>query len=113
MTGAGEHITFAALTAIHYSHRLAAYALLAVLGVLAWRLRGGPLHWASRAVAALALWQFATGLSNVILDWPLVAAVAHTGGAAGLVVVLTWALRESRATETHAAKVVHGREVSV
>lgn len=112
MTGAGEHITFAALTAIHYTHRLMAYVLLVVLGVLAWRLRGGALHWASRAVAALALWQFATGLSNVVLDWPLVAAVAHTGGAAGLVVVITWALRESRATEAQAAKVVHGREVS-
>ena len=42
------------------------------------------------------LWQFATGLSNVVLDWPLVAAVAHTGGAAALVVVLTWALGASR-----------------
>ncbi|HEX2545511.1 MAG TPA: COX15/CtaA family protein, partial [Ramlibacter sp.] len=94
-TGAGEIVTFAALTAIHYVHRLMAYALLVVLGVLAWRLRGGPLHWASRAVALLALWQFASGLSNVVLGWPLVAAVAHTGGAAGLVVALTWALRES------------------
>jgi heme a synthase len=96
-TGAGEHIAFAALTAIHYTHRLAAYALLVVLGVLAWRLRGGPLQAMSRVLAALALWQFASGLSNVVLGWPLVAAVAHTGGAAGLVVALTWALRESRA----------------
>jgi cytochrome c oxidase assembly protein subunit 15 len=112
MTAAGEHITFAALTAIHYTHRLVAYALLAVLGVLAWRLRSGPLQWASRAVAALALWQFATGLSNVVLDWPLVAAVAHTGGAAGLVVVLTWALRESRAAPVQAMHAVNAREVS-
>jgi cytochrome c oxidase assembly protein subunit 15 len=111
MTGAGEHVTFAALTAIHYTHRLVAYALFVVLGVLAWRLRGGPLHWASRAVATLALWQFATGLSNVLLGWPLVAAVSHTGGAAALVVAMTWALRESRAASTHAVA-VHGREVS-
>ena len=34
-TGAGDHIAFAALTAIHYAHRLAAYlVLLVVLGML-------------------------------------------------------------------------------
>ena len=65
----------------------------------AWRLRAGPLHAASRWIAALALWQFATGLSNVVLGWPMVAAVAHTGGAAALVIVLTWALCESRVAE--------------
>ncbi len=96
-TGSGEIIHFAALTAIHYVHRLMACLVLAVLALTAWKLRQGPLHNASRALAALALWQFATGLSNVVLGWPLVAAVAHTGGAAGLVVTLTWALRESRA----------------
>jgi hypothetical protein len=57
----------------------------------------------ARWIAGLALWQFATGLSNVVLGWPLVAAVSHTGGAAALVVVLTWALCESRfATDTPA-----------
>jgi heme a synthase len=83
-----------------------------VLALTAWRLRGGPLAWAARAIAALALWQFATGLSNVVLGWPLVAAVAHTGGAAGLVVALTWALRESRAAAVEAPLAVKGREVS-
>jgi len=92
----GSHISFAGLTAIHYAHRLAAYAVLAALGVLAWRLwRVLPAQ--ARWLAALALLQFATGLSNVVLDWPLVAAVLHTGGAAALVVVLTWALASSRA----------------
>ena len=37
----GSHIDFAALTAIHYVHRLFAYAVLLVLLLLAWRLRGG------------------------------------------------------------------------
>jgi cytochrome c oxidase assembly protein subunit 15 len=112
-TGAGEHITFAALTAIHYAHRLMAYALLALLALLAWRLRAGPLQATSRIVAALALWQFASGLSNVVLGWPLVAAVAHTGGAAALVVALTWALRESRAARSAHVQPVSAREVSV
>jgi cytochrome c oxidase assembly protein subunit 15 len=109
-TGGGEHVTFAALTAIHYAHRLAAYVLFAVLAVLAWRLWHGPLRGAARVIAALALWQFATGLSNVVLDWPLVAAVAHTGGAAALVVALTWALRESRAEAVHRLPAVPARE---
>jgi cytochrome c oxidase assembly protein subunit 15 len=111
-TAAGEHIQFAALTAIHYTHRLAAYAVFAVLGLLAWRLRGGPLHRFAGFIAALALWQFASGLSNIVLGWPLVAAVAHTGGAAGLVVVLTWALRESRAAAAGALPQPAPREVS-
>jgi cytochrome c oxidase assembly protein subunit 15 len=36
-----------------------------------------------------------TGLSNVVFDWPLLAALMHTGGAAGLVVTLTWMLTRS------------------
>jgi len=112
-TGAGELINFSALTAIHYAHRLVAYALFVVLGMTAWRLRGTALHRASRIVAFLALWQFATGLSNVVLDWPLVAAVSHTGGAAALVVALTWALRESRAERVpQAAATLEAREVA-
>jgi heme a synthase len=95
-TGAGAHIDFAALTAIHYTHRLVAYGLFAVLGVAAWKLWRGPLAVQARWIAGLAALQFATGVSNVVLDWPLAAAVMHTGGAAALVVVLTWALRESR-----------------
>ena len=112
MTGQGEPVSFSALTAIHYTHRLAAYALFAVLGVLAWRLRGTALHRTSRIVAGLMLWQFASGLSNVVLGWPLVAAVAHTGGAAALVVALTWALRESRAAKGSSVATMMAGEVS-
>jgi cytochrome c oxidase assembly protein subunit 15 len=112
MTPAGEHITFAALTAIHYTHRLVAYLLFLVLGVLAFKLRGGPLQRVGKVIAGLALWQFATGLSNVVLGWPLVAAVSHTGGAAALVVALTWAVRESRALPAGRAAALHSREVS-
>jgi cytochrome c oxidase assembly protein subunit 15 len=97
-TGAGEYLTFGALTAIHYAHRLLAYGVFAVLGWLAWQLRQvAPLQRQGRWIGGLALLQLATGLSNVVLDWPIVAAVAHTGGAAALVVVLTWALCECRA----------------
>lgn len=111
-TGEGEHVTLAALTAIHYTHRLMAYAVFLVLGITAWQLRRGSLARTARWIAALALWQFATGLSNVVLGWPLVAAVSHTGGAAALVVVLTWALCESRAAPAHSAQGLPARGVS-
>lgn len=95
--GDGGAIPFAALTAIHYVHRLGAYGVIAALALLAWQLhRAGALAAQTRWLVALALWQFGSGLSNVVLDWPLVAAVFHTGGAAALVVVLTWALAASR-----------------
>lgn len=93
----GSHISFAGLTAIHYAHRLMAYAVLLVLAWLAWRLRGhGALRAQARWLAGLALLQLATGLSNVVLGWPLLAAVLHTGGAAALVVVLAWTASSSR-----------------
>lgn len=97
-TGAGAYLSFAALTAIHYTHRMMAYLVLVVLAVLAGKLvRIAPLRRHGRWIAGLALLQLATGLSNVVLDWPIAAAVMHTGGAAALVVALTWALCESRA----------------
>jgi len=96
LTSAGEPLTFAALTAIHYVHRLMAYLLLPLLVVLAWRLHRARWPLAAGWLLALAAWQFLTGLSNVVLGWPLVAAVSHTGGAAGLVVAFTWILCELR-----------------
>ena len=86
----GEQLTFAALTAIHVAHRLAAGGVLLCLGMLSWRLWQVPaLRGQARWLAALLLLQALTGLSNVVLGWPLVAAVAHTGGAAALALVLT------------------------
>jgi len=71
---------------------------LLVLALLVWRLmRADVLRDQARWLAGLGSLQLLTGLSNVILDWPLVAAVLHTGGAAALIVVLTWALTASRA----------------
>ncbi|MES2424933.1 MAG: COX15/CtaA family protein [Pseudomonadota bacterium] len=103
-TGAGTPIHFEALTAIHYVHRLMAYLVFAVLGLLAWRLhRAGVLQAQARWIAFLLLWQLASGLSNVVLGWPLVAAVAHTGGAAGLVIVLAQTLAASRGARTAVA----------
>ncbi|MFC5496009.1 heme A synthase [Caenimonas terrae] len=114
LTAGGEQIGFAALTAIHYTHRLGAYLVFAVLAVLALRLQRVPaLHSQRNWLLGLMLWQFATGVTNVVLDWPLAAAVAHTGGAAALVVLLTWTLCQARPMrETSAASQLHPSRAS-
>lgn len=100
MTSGGGHIEFPALVAIHYVHRLVAYAVFAAIAALVWQSRRTPaLARQSAWLAALAVLQFATGLANVIFDWPLVSAVMHTGGAAAIVGVLTWAACESRVSQ--------------
>ena len=90
LNGQGEPIVFEALVAIHYTHRLMAYLVLVAVVFLAWRLR---MHTSSKPTGtlllALALWQLLSGVSNVVFQWPLVAALAHTAGAAALVIVLT------------------------
>jgi cytochrome c oxidase assembly protein subunit 15 len=97
MTGDGAVIPFAALTAIHYTHRLMAYVVLVVLALLAWRLsRYSGLRRVARWIAMLAALQLATGLGNVVLGWPLLAALLHTAGAAALVVATSWAVSASR-----------------
>jgi heme a synthase len=89
----GSNISFAALTAIHMVHRLGALVvLLALVATGLALLKQG--HWrrAGFALLLLAAWQLVSGLSNVVLGWPIVAALAHTAGAAALVGVLTWSL---------------------
>ncbi len=92
-TSDGAWLPFAALTAIHYAHRLLAYAVLTVIALLCWRVAVAArrLPWLGRwvwALAGVALWQFASGLANVLLGWPIAAALAHTAGAAALVALL-------------------------
>jgi len=92
----GSHLDFEALTAIHYMHRLAAYVVVLALAALALALhRAQALARQRRWLAGLLLLQVLTGVSNVVFDWPLLAAVLHTGGAAALVGVLVWSLAAS------------------
>lgn len=101
----GAPISFQALTAIHYTHRLLAFATALVLGRLAWQLKfHNSLRKPFQVLSALLALQLLTGLSNVLLDWPLLAAVLHTGGAGALVVVVVWLLASTRGlARTHVA----------
>ena len=103
----GSYLPFAALTAIHQTHRLGAAVVLAAVALLAWRLHRSAMpelrRWAW-PLGGLGLWQLATGLGNVVLGWPLAAAVAHTGGAAALAVLLTMLVARARPTGDASAR---------
>jgi cytochrome c oxidase assembly protein subunit 15 len=89
MTADGAPIPFQALVAIHWTHRSFAYVVFAVLGLLAWRLWSRPgVSGPARALAVVLALQFGTGVSSVLLGWPLLLAVLHNGGAAVLVALL-------------------------
>jgi cytochrome c oxidase assembly protein subunit 15 len=64
--GSAGYVSFEALVAIQMVHRL--FAAVVLVGVL--------------------MLQLLSGLSNVLLDWPMLAALAHTTGAAALVALL-------------------------
>ena len=101
MDANGQPVVFESLTAIHYVHRLAAYVVLAYLAWLAFALRGvRAMVTMSNCLLVCLVVQLLTGLSNVLLDWPLGSAVMHTGGAAAMVVILMWILAGSRASRS-------------
>jgi cytochrome c oxidase assembly protein subunit 15 len=91
----GQILTIDALRAIHWTHRLGALGALAVLFSLSYKtiktamMKGHPVlrRWGF-ALFGLCVLQVLTGMSNIVLDWPLLAALLHTGGAAAMMVVL-------------------------
>nr|WP_297383218.1 COX15/CtaA family protein [uncultured Roseateles sp.] len=106
----GDWLPFEALTAIHLAHRAGAMVVFAALLALAWALwrqdgqsgsggqgAGGEGRRWARRLLAVGGWQLASGLSNVVLGWPLVAALAHTGGAAALLLMCAILLARLRA----------------
>ena len=90
----GEFISPVALQTIHWAHRLFAVVVLIVLGALglkALQLATPVLSDLSRVaklMLGVLLLQIATGISNVVFQWPLLAALLHTAGSAALVFCL-------------------------
>ena len=85
--GADGYVEFTALVAIQMAHRGVALLLSLALVALAARLWRHHLRGALALIALLVV-QVGSGLSNVLLDWPLLAALLHTAGAAALVALL-------------------------
>jgi heme a synthase len=95
----GAYLPVQALVAVHWVHRAFALVMLAVVGGLAWLAWRQP-AWRQhgQALAALLALQVATGMSNVVLQWPIAMALLHTAGAA-----LIWAVLVSLAQRSDAA----------
>jgi cytochrome c oxidase assembly protein subunit 15 len=90
----GESISPVALQTIHWAHRvfaLIALAAIGFLGVSALQLSNAALLGMGRIaklLLALLILQALTGISNVVFQWPLLAALMHTAGSAALVFCL-------------------------
>jgi heme a synthase len=86
-TDAGELLPQAALTAIHWSHRMFA---LVVVGVVGWAAMKASKLYPTLGVfiGALLLLQFSLGIANVAFNLPLALAAAHNAGAAALLAAL-------------------------
>ena len=98
----GEMISQTALTAIHWVHRNFAFVVFAYLGLIGWRLSRMPgLQGPAKLMLVLLLAQLVTGLTTIFFQWPLLIAVLHNGGAAGLVLALvTLLVRIGRAGQS-------------
>jgi cytochrome c oxidase assembly protein subunit 15 len=99
--GSGEQfLPFPALVAIQMVHRGMALIVTAAVITLSWSL-WQTADRASRSnavlIAALLVLQLASGLSNVLLDWPLAAALLHSACAAALFGLLVSLWCRSRA----------------
>lgn len=90
MTAGGEYLPFAALTAIHWGHRVFAFVVIALIAWVALKARKiDGLRRTARWLGIMIAFQFATGVLTVFLDFPLALAVIHNGGAALLALLLT------------------------
>lgn len=88
-TAEGDYLPFAALMAIHWTHRMFAFVVAAYIGWVGWKaLKIEGLQPVARAVLAALALQITIGIATVSLKWPLALAVAHNGCAALLVLLL-------------------------
>jgi cytochrome c oxidase assembly protein subunit 15 len=80
MNADGSFLSAQALVTIHFVHRVMALVVIVALSWLVLSLRRqerDALHW--RWLGALMLVQALSGVSNVVLGWPMWAALIHTG----------------------------------
>ena len=94
MNAQGESISPVALQTIHWAHRIfavVAIAALGLLGISALQLSNSAssgMRKIAKLLLGLLILQALTGISNVVFQWPLLAALMHTGGSAALVFCL-------------------------
>lgn len=100
MTAAGTHLSYDAITAIHWTHRVGALVTLLYVGAFAlWLVRSPGLSRHGFALLCVLLLQVSLGIANVLGGLPLLVAAGHNAGAAILLVtmvVINFALHSSR-----------------
>lgn len=88
-TAAGTHLSYDAITAIHWTHRVGALVTLLVVGALALLLLRNPASARMGGVLlAVLLLQIVLGIANVLGGLPLLLAAAHNAGAAILLLTM-------------------------
>lgn len=100
MTAAGTHLSYDAITAIHWTHRVGALVTLLYVGAFGlWLARSPGLFRYGVLLLCVLLAQVALGIANVLGGLPLLVAAGHNAGAAILLltmVVINFALHSSR-----------------
>lgn len=98
MTAAGTHLSYDAITAIHWTHRVGALVTLLYVGGFALALLRSPgLARYGVALFCVLLAQITLGIANVLGGLPLLVAAGHNAGAAILLVttvVINFALSQ-------------------
>ena len=85
----GKALQLSAFTAIQWTHRVGALVTFVYLGLLGWRLMGQPqLKRLAHFMLMLLIVQIGLGVANLVLQLPVVLAVAHNMGAALLLMTL-------------------------
>ncbi len=104
-TASGDYLPFAALTAIHWTHRMFAIVVVAFLVWLGLKaLKDSGLRKTGRWILCIIGLQFLTGVATVYFNWPLAIAVIHNGGAALLIlllIMLNYKARYAPTTSSH------------
>lgn len=89
MDAHGNYLSLESLSAIHWTHRLWAVAVLVIAGIAAIKLaRQRGLCVLGMLLGVLLLVQIGMGIANIWLSLPLALAVAHNAGAALLLLIL-------------------------
>jgi len=100
-TAAGVHLSYDAITAIHWTHRVGALVTFLCVGVFAWALsRSADFRRHAGVLLAVLCVQVALGIANVLAGLPLLVAAAHNAGAAILLltmVMINFTLRRQSA----------------
>lgn len=85
----GAMVTVDALIAIHWVHRAFALVVLLTLVPFIYFCRQiKPVRRLVHLLGIVLLLQIVSGIANVILQWPLLSAIGHNGGAALLILLL-------------------------